>query len=338
MTTELYEPINARASTVRIKELILQWGAGELRVPSYQREANVWSPDDQATFIESILCGIPVPAIFMSEKPGIEGCDIVDGLQRITAINKFARGDLRFKGLSLLPQFNGMTYFDLPDEVKIQFRTYGIPVFFVPLESKFGDVGKLLFHRLNMSHQLMAGEWIRFRSGPRFRALRNSIGDLLKRLGTNDRCQHEKWCLYMILGTTLWYRDGNAEIGGHTFNISTGANNGQNDTQAGRANDRSGRYLEEMSEEEFKTYREQFGRVIARCCETWGDAFGVGPFSKNHKRNPLVFMAQVMIAKHCDTTRQISDVWGKMRLRDNWRQSELAPILKEIASYQILTS
>lgn len=56
--------------------------------PSYQRD-NVWSTSDSQLLIDSILRGIPIPSIILTEVGKDSKFQIVDGKQRLTAILRF---------------------------------------------------------------------------------------------------------------------------------------------------------------------------------------------------------------------------------------------------------
>ncbi len=56
--------------------------------PSYQRD-NVWSTSDSQLLIDSILRGIPIPSIILTEMETDSKFQIVDGKQRLTAILRF---------------------------------------------------------------------------------------------------------------------------------------------------------------------------------------------------------------------------------------------------------
>ena len=73
---------------ISIGELISMYNDGELNIhPDFQRYIR-WSEDRQSKFIESILLGIPIPPIFVSqEKSGV--WDVIDGLQRLATILGF---------------------------------------------------------------------------------------------------------------------------------------------------------------------------------------------------------------------------------------------------------
>lgn len=59
---------------------------------TYQREADIWSKDDEQYLIDTILRGFGMPAIFIHSKGDSEY--IVDGQQRINTIWKFKEGKL----------------------------------------------------------------------------------------------------------------------------------------------------------------------------------------------------------------------------------------------------
>lgn len=56
--------------------------------PSYQRDS-VWSTSDSQLLIDSILRGIPIPSIILTQVEGDDKLQIVDGKQRLTAILRF---------------------------------------------------------------------------------------------------------------------------------------------------------------------------------------------------------------------------------------------------------
>lgn len=71
-----------------IGEIISIYKSGELNInPIFQRLFK-WDIEQKSKFIESILLGIPIPPIFVSQrKDGV--WDIIDGLQRLSTIYEF---------------------------------------------------------------------------------------------------------------------------------------------------------------------------------------------------------------------------------------------------------
>ena len=88
----LDQEISARRAEIRsdgypmsIGELISLYRDGELDIhPEFQRFYR-WSDEQKSRLIESILLGIPIPSIFVSQR-GDGVWDVIDGLQRISTI------------------------------------------------------------------------------------------------------------------------------------------------------------------------------------------------------------------------------------------------------------
>ena len=99
----LDQEIEAKRAEVRtdgypmsIGELINLYRDGELDIhPEFQRFYR-WSSEQKSRLIESILLGIPIPSVFVSQRE--DGVwDVIDGLQRLSTIFELA-GELRGEG------------------------------------------------------------------------------------------------------------------------------------------------------------------------------------------------------------------------------------------------
>ena len=91
----LHEDIQERRAEIRsdgypmsIGELVNLYRDGELNIhPEFQRFFR-WTATQKARLIESLLLGIPLPSIFVSQRD--DGVwDVVDGLQRLSTIFEF---------------------------------------------------------------------------------------------------------------------------------------------------------------------------------------------------------------------------------------------------------
>jgi len=86
---------------------LINYGDIELS-PDFQRNF-VWDKTRQSRLIESILLGLPLPSIYLSQY--IDGrLTIVDGLQRITTIKRFLDNELVLHNLEYLEECNGKKY------------------------------------------------------------------------------------------------------------------------------------------------------------------------------------------------------------------------------------
>ena len=74
-----------------IGEWISMYEKGEIDIhPEFQRFFR-WTELQKTNLIESILLGIPIPPIFVSQRP--DGVwDVVDGLQRLSTIDPALKG------------------------------------------------------------------------------------------------------------------------------------------------------------------------------------------------------------------------------------------------------
>src|SRR5574340_498205 len=83
--------------------------------PHYQRRER-WKEDKQSAFIESFLLNVPVPPIYLSEDD-FGFYSVIDGKQRLTAVNAFMSNELRLKDLREFPELNGVYFKDLPAQL-----------------------------------------------------------------------------------------------------------------------------------------------------------------------------------------------------------------------------
>jgi len=99
--TERSQEISTDAYAMSIGELVSLYRDGELGIhPEFQRFFR-WSPQQKSKFIESLLLGIPIPSIFVSQTE-TGTWDVVDGLQRISTILELM-GKLKDQDEKLLP-------------------------------------------------------------------------------------------------------------------------------------------------------------------------------------------------------------------------------------------
>lgn len=84
--------------------------------PEYQRRHR-WAPGQQSRLIESLIMNVPVPPIFLYEYD-YSKYEVMDGLQRLTAIRAFYRDEFELTDLTQWPELNGRNYSELPEKVR----------------------------------------------------------------------------------------------------------------------------------------------------------------------------------------------------------------------------
>lgn len=99
-------------STIRT---MVESGDYELN-PEFQRRHR-WSKERQSRLIESFIMNVPIPPIFLYEDR-YSHYQVMDGLQRMTAIYEFYSSQLELVGLQEWPELNGRTYKTLPEQVR----------------------------------------------------------------------------------------------------------------------------------------------------------------------------------------------------------------------------
>ncbi len=137
--------------------------------PPYQRKAHLWNFSQKSQLIESILLSFPLPAFYFVEiENGVY--QVVDGLQRISAISHFilGKGDgknkdfLKLQGLEYLNAqgLKNKTFKELSPSLRARIEEFSITAYIVSASSP--DVVKFnLFKRINTSGLLLTDQEIR---------------------------------------------------------------------------------------------------------------------------------------------------------------------------------
>lgn len=84
--------------------------------PEFQRRHR-WDNTQKSRLIESFIMNVPIPPIFLYED-SYSHYQVMDGLQRLTAIYDFYTDELVLEGLQEWPELNGRSYSVLPEQIK----------------------------------------------------------------------------------------------------------------------------------------------------------------------------------------------------------------------------
>lgn len=84
--------------------------------PEYQRRHR-WDNGKRSALIESLIMNVPIPPVFLYEYE-YSSYEVMDGLQRLTAISTFYDGEFALEGLTEWPELNGKTYSELPKTLR----------------------------------------------------------------------------------------------------------------------------------------------------------------------------------------------------------------------------
>lgn len=103
--------------------------------PFYQRRAR-WDTKMQSRLIESFLSNIPVPPIILYEID-YNSYEVMDGQQRITAIQNFYTNKFALTGLEIWPELNRFKYDDLSAKIRAGLDRRSISSIVIIRESTF---------------------------------------------------------------------------------------------------------------------------------------------------------------------------------------------------------
>ena len=104
----------ARYPIKSIKSMI---DSGDYKLnPEYQRRKR-WDNGRKSRLIESFIMNVPLPPIFLYEYD-YSKFEVMDGLQRLTSIYDFYRGNFVLEGLEYWKELNGKKYQELPIEIQ----------------------------------------------------------------------------------------------------------------------------------------------------------------------------------------------------------------------------
>ena len=115
--------------------------------PKYQRRFR-WDDLRKSKLIESFLMNVPVPPIFLNEDD-FGKYSVIDGKQRLSAINEFVTGKLTLKGLEVFKDLNGLNLFDLPIEFQNSVKIRATIRAIIILRQSDKDIKYEVFQRLN---------------------------------------------------------------------------------------------------------------------------------------------------------------------------------------------
>lgn len=185
--------------------------------PDFQRDF-VWDDAKQSKLIESTLMRIPLPVFYLAEND--EGkVIVVDGLQRLSTLQRFLKNELVLRGLgkdSGEPngrregeKLNGMRFRDLPP--KLQNRIEDTQLILYLIDSKVPERARLdIFDRVNsgvpLSRQQMrnslylgpATRWLKDRA--RSEVFLTTTGYSLNSKTMRDREAINRFCAFLLFG------------------------------------------------------------------------------------------------------------------------------------------
>ena len=164
--------INITMNPIALESLVKRLRNEEINLNTeFQRKGGLWSNVKKSQLIESLLLKIPLPAFYFDASDDGNWL-IIDGLQRITAINEFiVKKTLKLEGMEFFNDLNGLGYDELPRQFSRRIDESALITFTVkegtPVNVKYN-----IFKRLNtggleltpqeIRHALYQGQSVKF--------------------------------------------------------------------------------------------------------------------------------------------------------------------------------
>lgn len=167
-----WDPSKIRISTkpFSLRHVVDMISDGDIDLaPDFQR-LYVWSALQKSRLVESILLGIPLPAFYFNQDT-TGTLQVVDGVQRLTTIFRFATDQERLSDLEYLKELEGRAFSDL--DVVLRRRFQQTQIFVNIIEPQTPDEIKFdVFRRINTGGSPLTPQEIRHcMSGERSRTL-----------------------------------------------------------------------------------------------------------------------------------------------------------------------
>lgn len=119
----------------------------QLFIPDYLRDL-VWSDEVMSKFIESLFLGVPIQPLFVATNEDGR-LEVIDGSQRIRAINKFVKEGLILTGLTKITTLNGFGFADLSRARQNRFNLISVRLYVITDKANH-QIRQDIFNRINV--------------------------------------------------------------------------------------------------------------------------------------------------------------------------------------------
>lgn len=166
--------------------LVRRLNDGDIFIPPFQRRF-VWSKTQSSRFVESLLLGLPVPAIFLGKEEETNRLLVIDGQQRLRSLAAFYKGQFddgkkeEFVLQGVASRLEGLSYRTLAEADRRRLNDSILHAIVVKQDEPEQDQSSiyLLFERLNTGGSLLHPQEIRAC------VYHGALNDLLAQLNQN---------------------------------------------------------------------------------------------------------------------------------------------------------
>jgi len=154
------EKIKVRTINIVVDQIVSRIDHEEIDLaPEFQRMRGIWNNQRKSWLIESLLLRIPIPVFYVASDEN-EEWSVVDGVQRISTIYEYVKGDFFLTQLEYLKKLEDHHYNELPRAMQRRIRETQLVVNIIepgtPKEVMFN-----IFRRINTGGMMLNGQEIR---------------------------------------------------------------------------------------------------------------------------------------------------------------------------------
>lgn len=146
---EIQRRVDYDTKDFTVELIVSKFKRGEFFVPEYQRDF-IWSDENKASFIESVLLGLPIPFMFLGDCEKDGNMEIIDGVQRINTLVAFSENQLTLLELPKLNELNGFSFSDLSESQQRRFNNRTLRIIVLD-EDTPNELRQDIFSRVNRS-------------------------------------------------------------------------------------------------------------------------------------------------------------------------------------------
>ena len=162
---EVRYEISSYGADYPVDGLVKRLEQDDIFIPSFQRDF-VWRLPQASRFIESLLLGLPVPAIFLSKEPDSGRLLVIDGQQRLKSLQFFYGGLFKGREFKLhgdTQEFEGRSYKTLDREDRRRLDDAILHAIIVRQENPQDNDSSIymVFERLNTTSTALSPQEIR---------------------------------------------------------------------------------------------------------------------------------------------------------------------------------
>jgi Protein of unknown function DUF262 len=158
-------PIKITQKPIPLDKLIKRIEHGELILDTeFQRKSGLWKLETKSRFIESLIVSVPIPAFYF------DGADdgkwlIIDGLQRLSTVSDFLKGDFELTALDYLEDLKGKKFADLDRPYQRNIEEYEVFAYILQKGTP-QSVKYKIFKNINTSALILKPQEIRHAINP----------------------------------------------------------------------------------------------------------------------------------------------------------------------------